>query len=458
MAEAAAPLARFGRYLAVEELGAGAMGRVYRAHDPLIDRTVAVKTIRADLLEPEDRPEFLERFRTEVRAAGRCAHPAIVAVYDFADDTDPPYIVMEFVQGRALSSILRELRGNPSGRGAALPTLTRAMLQVLDGLGAAHALGVVHRDIKPGNIMVTPQGLPKIADFGIARLGLSALTAAGGVVGTPSYMAPEQAMGHPVDHRIDLFAVAAVLYEIQLGRPPFAAPSLAETLLRLTAPEPADLGVLAGTTLGAVLARGLAKDRDFRFASAADFAGALRTALADGVLAEEEATRVLAPSALPAGTLSGSAFRPALVERLRVDLASRLGPLAATLLRRAVATSASEEELLRACAAMIEAPEERVAFLRLHGAAAESAPPPATATAARSPTLAASPSFDLAPATREAATAALAFVVGPLAKVLVQKAAGQAADASHFVELLCAHATPEEAPALRRKLAGLFRS
>jgi serine/threonine protein kinase len=461
MAEDAAPLARFGRYLAQEELGAGAMGRVYRAHDPLIDRTVAVKTIRANLLEPEDRPEFLERFRTEVRAAGRCAHPSIVAVYDFADDADPPYIVMEYVQGRALSSILR---GDPAIRAAAVPRLTQAMLQVLDGLGAAHALGVVHRDIKPGNIMVTPQGQPKIADFGIARLGLSALTAAGGVVGTPSYMAPEQAMGHPVDQRIDLFAAAAVLYEILLGRPPFAAPSLAETLLRLTAPEPADLGALAGTTMGEVLARGLAKDRNFRFASAHEFAEALRTALAGGVL-PDEATRVLTPVAPPAGTLSGSALDARLIERLRVDLASRLGPLAVTLLRRAVAVSVSEEELLRACAAMIEAPEERVAFLKLHGAILESPPPP-SATAARTPTLTLAPipamaaphRFELAPGTRDAATEALAFVVGPLAKVLVSKAVGQAADASHFVELLCAHATPAEAPALRRKLAGLFRS
>ncbi|MDB5377074.1 MAG: serine/threonine protein kinase [Rubritepida sp.] len=458
MAEGTAPLARFGRYLASEELGAGAMGRVYKAHDPLIDRTVAVKTIRADLLEPEDRPEFLERFRTEVRAAGRCAHPAIVGVYDFADNADPPYIVMEFVQGRSLSSILRgDLRNDPGARAAAVPLLARAMLQVLDGLGAAHALGVVHRDIKPGNIMVTPQGQPKIADFGIARLGLSALTAAGGVVGTPSYMAPEQAMGHPVDQRIDLFAAAAVLYEILLGRPPFAAPSLAETLLRLTAPEPADLGALAGTTMGEVLARGLAKDRNFRFASAQEFAEALRTALVGGVL-PDDATRVLAPPAPPAGTTSGSAFNPALVERLRLDLASRLGPLAVTLLRRAAAASASEEELLRACAAMIEAPEERVAFLRLHGAAAEPAPPLSTATAARTPTLAAAHRFELAPGTRVSATETLAFVVGPLAKVLVSKAAGQAADSSHFVELLCAHATADEVPALRRKLAGLFRS
>lgn len=458
MIEGAAPLARFGRYLALEELGAGAMGRVYRAHDPLIDRAVAVKTIRADLLLPEDRPEFLERFRTEVRAAGRCAHPAIVAVHDFADDADPPFIVMEFVEGRALSSILR---GDPTERAAAVPRLAQAMLQVLDGLEAAHALGVVHRDIKPGNIMVTPQGRPKIADFGIARLGLSALTAAGGVVGTPSYMAPEQALGQPVDQRIDLFAAAAVLYEILLGRPPFAAPSLAETLLRLTAPEPADLGALAGTGLGDVLARGLAKDRDQRFRAARDFAEALRVALVGGVVADD-ATRVLAPAAPPPpATLSGAAFDSTLLERLRLDLAHRLGPLAVTLLRRAAAASANEAELLRACAAMIESPEERVAFLRLHGAAAQPAPAAtaaATATATGSEPAAPAQTFQLAPATREAVTKALAFAVGPLAKILVQKAAGQATDAAHFVDLLCAHATLAEAPELKRKLTGLMRS
>lgn len=445
MGEGAAPLARFGRYLALAELGAGAMGRVWRAHDPLIDRIVALKTIRADLLEPQDRPEFLERFRTEVRAAGRCAHPSIIAVYDFADDADPPYIVMEYVEGRPLSALLR----GPE-RDAAGPMLSQVMLQVLEGLGAAHALGIVHRDIKPGNIMVTPRGQAKIADFGIARLGLSALTAAGGMIGTPSYMAPEQARGQAVDQRADLFSVAAVLYQIVLGRAPFAGSTLTETLLRLSAPEPADLGAAAGTPIGGVLARGLAKDPAQRFATAAEFAAALRGALS-GAAPAEDATRVLASAA----ARPAEALDPALVGRLRADLAERLGPLATTLVRRASAGAGSGEELLRACAALLDTEEERSAFLRRHaGAPATASGRPATGHPS---TLApAAPGFELSPAARAAATGALAYAVGPLAKILVQKAAGQAGDARDFIERLCAHATPEEVPALRRKLELLF--
>ncbi|MDB5414537.1 MAG: serine/threonine protein kinase [Rubritepida sp.] len=443
MSMADAPLPSFGRYQALEVLGTGAMGRVYRALDPLIDRIVAVKIIRADLLEPQERPEFLERFRTEVRAAGRCAHAAIVGVYDFADDTDSPYIVMEFVEGRSLAAALR---GDPAERAANAPRYAAAMLEVLDGLSAAHALGVVHRDIKPANIMLTPGGRAKIADFGIARLGLSALTAAGGVIGTPSYMAPEQAMGRPVDHRADLFATAAILYEILLGRAPFAAPSLAETLLRLTAPEPADLGALAGTSTGEVLARGLAKDPAARFASAVEFAAALRTALSGGTVPHDDATRVMRAPASHA-----AAFDAALIDRLREDIIGRLGPIATTLLRRATATAESEQDLLRACVAMLETSEERVAFMRRHGGGATPSP-----TVSSVPAMTIAATLELTPAARAKATEALAFVVGPLARILVQKAAGQARSAPEFVDLLCGHASADEAPALRRKLLALF--
>ncbi|MBX9752109.1 MAG: serine/threonine protein kinase, partial [Roseococcus sp.] len=268
---------RFGRYEAFEELGSGAMGKVYLAVDPLIDRMVAVKVIRADLLAPEERVEFLERFRLEVRAAARCAHPNIVAVHDFADHEAMPYIVMEHVPGRTLSAILR---GDPEERRAAMPSLLQAMLSVLEGLKAAHALGVVHRDIKPGNIMITPRGQVKITDFGIAKFGGGELTLVGGVVGTPAYMSPEQAHGQEVDPRSDLFSVAAILYEILAGRAPFAGKNMTDTLMRLTGPAPAELGSLAGTPMGEVLRQGLAKDPAARFSDAAEFAAALGAALA----------------------------------------------------------------------------------------------------------------------------------------------------------------------------------
>ncbi len=383
---------RFGRYEAFEELGAGAMGKVYLAVDPLIDRMVAVKVIRTDLLAPEERAEFLERFRLEVRAAARCAHPNIVAVHDFADHEAMPYIVMEHVPGRTLSAILR---GDAEERRAALPGLVQAMLGVLEGLKAAHALGVVHRDIKPGNIMITPRGQVKITDFGIAKFGGGELTQVGGVVGTPAYMSPEQAHGREVDPRSDLFSVAAILYEILFGRAPFAGNNMTDTLMRLTGPTPAELGSLAGTPLGEVLRLGLAKDPAGRFPDAAAFAAALAAALAP----------VAAPPHPPAPAMPARTIPP--------------GP--PPLTRHVPATA-----------------------------------PPPRPVAPPAPTSPTGSGFALSPAQLSGASTALAFIVGPIARILVGKAAAQAASRAEFIELLCAHADGAERAALRPKLEALF--
>jgi serine/threonine-protein kinase len=377
--------AAFGRYRPLEELGTGAMGKVYLAIDPLIDRRVAVKVINAQGLSEDDRAAFLERFRAEVRAAALCAHPAIVSVYDFADDGPLPYIVMELVPGRTLTALLRQ---PPAERAAVVPGLLASMIDVLSALHTAHAAGVVHRDIKPSNIMITPQGAVKITDFGIARLPSSSLTLVGDMIGTPGYMAPEQALGQTVDQRTDLFATAAVLYEILHGRPPFSAGTMAETLLRLTGPMPADLGTLAGTMMGGVLARGLAKDSAMRFGSAAEFAEALDRALAQEGSPPIDATRIMPPAARG----STSAF-------------PRFGSSAGF-----------------PGAAMTMAP------------AAFTLPAPAQLRIIET----------------------LAFLVGPIAKVLVQKAAAKSTSAEDFVTRVCAHVAPAEAAALRRKLLALL--
>ena len=429
------PIGSFGRYEPLAELGAGAMGRVYSAHDPLIGRVVAIKSIRAEGLDAADREEFLARFRAEVRAAGRCAHPAIVAIHDFADDGATPYIVMEYVEGRTMGALLRE-RPLPPLTAAAL---NAAMLEVLDGLSVAHAQGVVHRDIKPGNIMITPNWRAKIADFGIARLVQGAgsqlgLTMVGGVVGTPRYMAPEQALGREVDHRADLFACAAILYEIATGQAPFQAPSMAETLLRLTSAEQVELGALADTPMGPLLRQGLAKDPQARFASAASFRLALAGALA-AALGQKRA--------IPAADASRAApkFEPALLERLREDLTVRLGPIADSMLRRAAEAAMDEATLLRSCAKMLADPAEREVFLRAHGLA----PPKPAHTA-----------LGLSDAERAGAVAALAPIFGPIAPMMVRVAASRAKDREGFITLLCAEAAPTEAMALRRALAPLF--
>lgn len=321
--------AAFGRYEPLEQLGAGAMGKVYLAVDPLIDRMVAVKVINTDLVNPDSRAEFLERFRTEVRAAAQCAHPAIVSVYDFSDDGPMPYIVMEFVPGNTLSSLMRQAQDD-AGR-AAVPELVRVVLQVLDALAAAHAVGVVHRDIKPGNIMVTPRGAVKITDFGIARLGDSTMTMMGGMVGSPSYMAPEQALGQAVDHRADIFSTAAVLFQILLGHTPFGGSGVTDTLVRLAGPQAAAFGRLEGTAMGQVLRRGLAKDVAQRFATAQEFAAALRRALAE----EDDATRI--PSGASSATPALAYQLPAAVAaRLTEELVALVGPDAPAILRKAM--------------------------------------------------------------------------------------------------------------------------
>ncbi|WP_245185670.1 serine/threonine-protein kinase [Falsiroseomonas frigidaquae] len=360
--------ASFGRYQPIEQLGAGAMGRVYLAVDPLIDRMVAVKVISMEAAGPDDRAEFLERFRTEVRAAAQCSHPAIVSVYDFADDGAMPYIVMEFVPGDTLSTLMRQ---PPAERAAAVPELPLVVLQVLEGLAAAHSVGVIHRDIKPGNIMVTPRGAVKITDFGIARLGDSTTTMVGGMVGSPSYMAPEQALGRAVDHRADLFSMAAVLYQILLGSTPFGGNGLTDTLVRLAGPTPADLGRLEGTALGQVLRRGLAKDVAQRFASATEFGTALRAALQ----AEGEATRILPPAPMPAPPPVPTYQLPAyqlpapIAARLTEELAFLVGPIARVILRKASDGAKDLPEVVsRLCAQL--APDE-VARLRQRLAALE---------------------------------------------------------------------------------------
>ncbi len=416
-------LGRFGRYEALEELGSGAMGKVYLAVDPLIDRMVAIKVIRTDLLEPAERHEFLERFRLEVRAAARCAHPNIVAVFDFSDDDAAPYIVMEHVPGRTLSAILR---GDAEERRVAVPSLLQAMLSVLDGLQAAHSLGVVHRDIKPGNIMITPRGAVKISDFGIAKFGGGNLTQVGGVVGTPAYMSPEQAHGREVDPRSDVFSVAAMLYEILLGRAPFAGNNMTDTLMRLTGPEPAELGRLAGTPLGEVLRQGLAKDAAQRFASATQFGTALREALA--------------PQQVQAARPTPLAITPPPLTPLMTTLAPRPDAM-----QRLAALRGIPAPLATRLASVIPPP-----LSRRTGTDTPGRPTPA-ALVPPSPTA-------FAPSTEQlaAASAALAFVVGPIARILVARATSQATNAEALIDLLCAHASGTEAAELRRNLTALF--
>ena len=208
--------AKIGKYRIDSVLGKGAMGVVYKAFDPGIERPVAIKTVRKDLLDPDLVEQSMARFKNEARAAGRLLHPNIVSVYEYGEDDANAFIVMEYVEGTGLREFLN--------RGASfdVPQITAIMTQLLLALDFAHERGVVHRDIKPANLILTASGTLKVADFGIARIDTSSLTTMGMVMGTPSYMSPEQCQGQPVDRRSDIFSAGVVFYELIAGEKPFS--------------------------------------------------------------------------------------------------------------------------------------------------------------------------------------------------------------------------------------------
>ncbi len=264
---------RIGRYVIQEVLGRGAMGVVYRAHDPIIDREVALKTLRLDI-DSEMTEEFRERFFREARAAGRLSHPSIVTIHDVGEDesTGLVFIAMEMIRGRNLSGILQE------GRHLRPSEAARVVYEVAAALDYAHSMGVVHRDIKPANVLITDGGKVKIADFGVARLESSNLTVEGQFVGTPNYMSPEQITGQSVDGRSDIFSLGVVLFELLTGIKPFAGKTMAEVTLNIVqkrCPIPSSLQPGLPVAFNPILLKCLNKEPDQRFQSGAELAEVL---------------------------------------------------------------------------------------------------------------------------------------------------------------------------------------
>jgi len=257
-----------GRYRLDEVVGRGGMSTVYRGTDLALDRVVAVKVAMDPLLERD--PVYAARFKREARAAAAIPNPGVVTVFDAGADGPTRYIVMEYVEGRDLAEVLRD---EPAHR---LEPMRAARIaeQVADTLAAAHAAGIVHRDIKPGNIMITPQDGVKVLDFGIARLsdGVS-LTQTASVLGTAPYMSPEQAMGQPADARSDIYSLGCVLYEMLTGKPPFLADVAAAVLhqhVRVAPKPPSALNPDVPPVLDALVLEMLAKSPDDRPQTAAD--------------------------------------------------------------------------------------------------------------------------------------------------------------------------------------------
>ena len=269
---------KYGRYEIVNELGRGTMGVVYKAHDPQIDRVVALKVLRQDRVSSQD---FVLRFLKEAKAIGRISHPSIVTVYDVGQDHGTIYIAMEFLEGRPLNEVIK---------GMILPVdqTVEMCTQVAEALGYAHSRGIIHRDIKPSNIILTPDNRIKLTDFGIARIedtDAAQQTQAGDILGTPVYMAPEQVMGQQADGRTDLYALGVIVYEMVVGKRPFGGGNIAAIFRSIThesPQDPMDAGSFDNRELADLIMKSLSKDPANRFQTGQEMAAALRSCLESG--------------------------------------------------------------------------------------------------------------------------------------------------------------------------------
>jgi serine/threonine-protein kinase len=295
---------QLGRYIIDSEIGRGAMGVVFKATDSVLQRTVAVKTVNM-AMEKDHADKYEARFYQEARAAGALNHPNIVTVYDAGKAGDVVYMAMEYIQGVELRSLLVE--GQPMGVAQAVSIAA----QVAEGLGYAHAQGVVHRDIKPANIMVVSDGPVKITDFGIARMRASAdLTQTGVMLGSPKYMSPEQVIGKRADHRSDIFSLGVIVYEMLTGAAPFSGENVTALMYQIVnfaPPAPSSVNRHVPEMLDFVIAKMLAKSLEERYQDARELAKDLRhceRALGEPLVTATHTARPvgLAPKGLASGT------------------------------------------------------------------------------------------------------------------------------------------------------------
>ncbi|MDP1648985.1 MAG: serine/threonine-protein kinase [Rubrivivax sp.] len=484
--------ASLGKYRISEVLGEGAMGVVYKGFDPGIQRTVALKTVRRQLMEgTEFGVSMAARFRNEAQAAGRLSHPGIVAVYDYGEDGDVAYIAMEFVEGNSLAHYLaNKVRFSDTD-------IASVVSQLLEALEHAHSHGVWHRDIKPANIIMTRSGRIKVADFGIARIESAGLTMVGSMIGTPSYMAPEQFLGLDIDRRVDIYGAGVLLYQLLVGRAPFTG-STESLMYRVVHEAPvlpsAVPGYERGARYDAVVATALAKDPKQRFAGAAEFRQALLAATGQAVAPEvSDETIIAVPTRQPvtpaAAATAGSASSAASMDKtaltrwddkvlaqVEATLARHVGPVAAVMVRRTARSCEDLPSLLAQLAEQVTNPGAKAAFVQqtTRQAAQQSATGGGTqrATAgsdavagssagSRAGSGAASASGAAAAAPIDdaivaQATKLLAQHIGPIASVLVKRSAARAPDRLAFFGALT-DAVPDAAAReqLRAALARL---
>ncbi|MEX0970452.1 MAG: serine/threonine-protein kinase [Paracoccaceae bacterium] len=416
-----------GKYRVDSVLGEGAMGVVYKGHDPDIDRTVAIKTLHAHLMSDSERSAWLERFAREARAAGRVLHGNLVTIFDYLEQDDQPYLVMEFIESETVGDRLRRPPLPPLGEAQSI------MVQMLAGLEAIHNAGIIHRDVKPANALLLPDGRLKIADFGVARVESLGATY-GGMIGTPDYMSPEQFAGQQVDARADLFAAGVIFFELLTGRKPFQASGLGELSQKVMSGNALALLELAPElpqSLDDIMRRALAVEPAARFDNARDFAAAINAAMRalDAQAMESmERTIVAAPrNAAPATPMSqtmADLLPRSAMEKIERLLAEQIGPIAKHLMRKVSSSTSSTDQLVDKLSAEIT-PEQREKFrvavkAMLGGSQTQGG-------------------LGLDEATLDAMTRYLMPHLGPIAKVLVRRTAKTCHNRAELCESLAGH-------------------
>ena len=450
--------AAIGKYRITRPLGRGAMGMVYEGFDPIIERRVAIKTILAEYLDAADLEDAIARFKREAQAGGRLQHPSIVGVYEYGQDGDMAFIVMEYVDGKELKRMLAD------GKRLEPIDVFEIMKQLLAALDYSHKQGVVHRDIKPANLMILPGPKVKVMDFGIARLESSSLTQAGTVVGTPTHMSPEQLMGLPADGRADLWSSGVILYELLTGVSPFLAETPATVMHNVLQREPAKPSTLNPALppgFDGVLMRALAKKADDRFQNAREFQVALVQALQGKAVSgtasvrqradpdrtlthaevERHATRGAMSAAKRAPALS---LTPEALAEIERSLSRHVGPLAKVLIKQSQGEAASMEDFFRALADNIPDADEQAAFMKKIAKVKSDAGTGATKTVPAPASKAQATRSAFTPEVLAAAERCLASYVGPLARVLIKEAAGQSGNLKELYTQLASHIDSDE--------------
>ncbi|HVK54068.1 MAG TPA: serine/threonine-protein kinase [Burkholderiales bacterium] len=448
-------LERLGKYSITEVIGRGAMGTVYKGFDPHIRRTVAIKTIRKELLENSEAAAMLARFKNEAQAAGRLSHPGIIAVYDYAEQDELAYIVMEYVQGHGLDEYFKR------GSRFAARDLLSVITQLLDAIDFAHEQGVVHRDIKPSNMMVMVNGRLKVADFGIARIDTSELTQVGMIMGTPGYMAPEQYLNHDVDRRADIFAAGVIFYQLLSGVKPFVGSSdlICHKICNEDPPPPSQVDPSSGLAhFDVVVAKALAKKPEDRFQTAQAFREAIiaahqapvspsiseDTIIAEAKPAVRSTEGTSASSSQPrTGSISQGTtayppeWDPTVLKQVEQKLTEILGPVARVMVKRAAWATTDIEKLYQLLSDDLANVQDRTTFLATRGSLSGASTKTGTSMRDAKSMLTQKGAVEaVSPEFIDQAARQLAVFVGPIAKVLAKKAAAKAKSPQEFYMLL----------------------